>query len=163
VVWPRGAYETFLFPAGFFTFDEPQRTTDPGGSIAQVPDEEGWISLFNGVNLAGWTIRSTRPNNNDWRVVDGILVGRGEQGESYLYHDRSDWKDFELLVECRINDRGNSGIFFRCPLSNTLPPGYEAHIDVWNCGRFHRTGLSGRDGIDPNPQVKIAPGTVVQI
>ena len=145
---------SFIAWKGWNRWSTPE--PDPSGKTPPPtsPTRPG-LPLFNGVNLTGWTIR---PSTGDWRVVDGVIVGRGQPGDSYLYHERSDWSNFELRVQCRINDRGNSGIFFRCPLNDNLPPGYEAHIDLWNCGRFHRTGLSGLDGINPRPQVNIAAG-----
>ncbi len=74
-----------------------------------------------------------------------------------MFHDKKNWRDFELRAEFRINEKGNSGIFFRCELNDSLPHGYEAHFDVWNPGRLHRTGLSGTQGIDPKSHVTLAP------
>ncbi|MEX0325952.1 MAG: DUF1080 domain-containing protein [Puniceicoccaceae bacterium] len=46
---------------------------------ATIPDEEGWISLFNGQNLDGWTIKVTgHPVGENpgglFRVEDGLLT-----------------------------------------------------------------------------------------
>ncbi|MFO0869911.1 MAG: protein kinase [Pirellulales bacterium] len=119
-----------------------------------APSAADWRPLFNGRDLTGWTIR---PGAGQWTVENKTLVGRGLAGDSYCFHERSDWTDFRLRVECRINDRGNSGLFFRCTLNDSLPTGYEAHIDSWNCGRLHRNGLSGNTGIDPEPHMTVAP------
>ena len=51
----------------------------PLPGLATIPDEEGWISLFNGENLDGWTVKVTGheagENPGDlFRVVDGLLT-----------------------------------------------------------------------------------------
>jgi len=80
-------------------------------------------------------------------VKDGVLVGSGPVG--HLYTERGDYQDFQILVEARINNDGNSGIYFRTQPKPGFPPGYEAqinstHRDQAKTGSLHpafRTGL----------------------
>jgi hypothetical protein len=95
--------------------------------------DHGFASLFNGKDKAGWHTHKNQPGK--WEVKDGVLIGAGPQ-DSYLYTDEDDFTDFELRVESRINDGGNSGVFFRAGFGPTLPPrnprrpsGYEAQIN----------------------------------
>jgi hypothetical protein len=72
--------------------------TDEGSGKAAP---EGFVSLFNGSNLDGWTVR--QPGNRDWQVVDGVIdcdphEGRGDKN---LWTTKS-YDDFELLVDWRI-------------------------------------------------------------
>jgi hypothetical protein len=67
-----------------------------------------------------------RPGN--WRVENGILIGRGPK-VSYLFTERGDYQDFHFRVEARINDGGNSGMFFRKPSTSSVTDGYQAQID----------------------------------
>ena len=76
--------------------------TEPRAAVESdnaVP--EGFIPLFNGINLDGWTVRQSE--NKDWQVVDGVIdcdphEGRGDKN---LWTTKS-YGDFELLVDWRI-------------------------------------------------------------
>ena len=96
----------------------------PTAELAPGP----WVSLFNGQDLTGW-IESDGVGG--WQVGDGILVGRGAY--SYLVSERTDFRDFHLRAEVRINHGGNSGIYFRSELLADWRSrgciGYEADIN----------------------------------
>ena len=83
----------------------------------------GWVSLFNRRDLSGWKTHPTAPG--DWRVENGILVGRGPK-ISYLYTERDDYEDLHFRVEAKINAGGNSGQEFRKQFGGK---GYQAQID----------------------------------
>ena len=93
--------------------------------------EEGFVPLFNGKDLSGWKglvadpvkrARMTPPEMDKaqkmadesmrvhWKAEDGILVfdGRGES----LCTDK-DYADFELYVDWKIEEGGDSGIYLR--------------------------------------------------
>ena len=96
---------------------------------------DGFVPLFNGKNLTGWKTHPDQRGN--WRVENGVLVGSGPDVTSHLYTERDDYKDFWLRVEARLNDGGNSGVYFRCPFGPALPAGnprwllgYNAKIDT---------------------------------
>lgn len=62
----------------------------------------GFISLFNGKDLAGWKIPAG--DNGHWKVVDGVIDYDAEseaKGEKSLMTER-EFGDFELHVEWRI-------------------------------------------------------------
>jgi len=87
-----------------------------------------WVSLFNGKDLSGWTVRGKAA----WSVQDGVLVGIGGMG--HIYTDAS-CSDFEAKGMFRVSNQGaipNSGFYFRAnpPTDdvNGFPRGYEAQI-----------------------------------
>ena len=87
-----------------------------------------WVSLFNGKDLSGWTVRGKAT----WSVQDGVLVGLGGMG--HIYTDAT-CADFEFKGVFRITEQGakaNSGLYFRAnpPADNVdgFPRGYEAQI-----------------------------------
>jgi len=105
----------------------------PEVAIKSSNANDSFAPLFNGKDATGWKTNPVRPGN--WRVESGVLVGSGP-GASYLYSERGDFADFELHVESRINNGGNSGVYFRAPFGPIRPSndpnwleGYEAQIN----------------------------------
>jgi hypothetical protein len=127
-------------------------------------DDKGWVPLFNGKDLTGWKLPEN-PNpgafkeivkvekdgkvmayegkqKNDkvvplWRVEDGVLIGSGPS--SHLFSDRDDYTNFRFRVEAQINDKGNSGQYFRTQFGPGFPKGYEAQINATHGDKI-RTG-----------------------
>jgi hypothetical protein len=87
-----------------------------------------WVSLFDGSTLSGWTPVEHRAGTNKWEVVDGAIVGSG--GAGMLYSPKGEYKNFKFRAEVKINDHGNSGLYFRTPAADgDFSKGYEAQID----------------------------------
>jgi hypothetical protein len=124
-------------------------------TAGKTAPDEGWVSLFNGKDLTGWKLHP-EPNPRAiltvipkevggklaayhaktqdgaevplWRVEDGILIGSGPA--SHLFSERGDYENFHYRIEAMINDRGNSGAYFRTAFGPGFPQGYEAQIDA---------------------------------
>lgn len=95
------------------------------GADDKKDDSKGWVQLFNGKDLTGW---KTHPKDKAvWEVKDGVLFGTGQKG--HLFSDRDDYENFHYRVEARINDKGNSGQYFRSQFGPAFPKGYEAQIN----------------------------------
>ncbi|MCO5235064.1 MAG: DUF1080 domain-containing protein [Chitinophagaceae bacterium] len=87
-----------------------------------------WISLFNGKDLANWTVRG----DAEWKVENGVIIGQNGQGHLYA---APVLKNLEVKGEFRVSNLGggaNSGLYFRAnePGDNPdgFPRGYEAQI-----------------------------------
>ncbi len=103
--------------------------------------DQGWVQLFNGKDLTGW---KTHPDNpGDWKVEEGVLVGRGKA--SHLFSERGDYKNFHFRIEAQINDKGNSGQYARAKFERGFPAGYEAQINATGRDPI-RTGSLYPDG-----------------
>src|SRR5207344_2035369 len=63
-----------------------------------------------------------------WRVEDGLLIGGGPP--SHLFTEKGDYTNFRYRVEAKINDKGNSGQYFRTEFGPNFPKGYEAQINA---------------------------------
>jgi len=74
------------------------------GQPPAQPDPPGWIELFNGKDLTGWTCKP-----GSWKVEDGTLarVGGGD-----IWTERQ-FGDFVLELEFKVAPQANSGVFFR--------------------------------------------------
>ena len=108
---------------------------------AEEKKDDGFKPLFNGKDLTGW---KTHPDDKArWSVKDGAIVGEGPAG--HLFTERGDYENFHLRFEVAINDKGNSGQYFRATFAKAFPPGYEAQINSTHGDKI-RTGSLYPDG-----------------
>jgi hypothetical protein len=98
------------------------------GGAEQAGSPEGWVSLFDGKTLEGWTPLATSKQATKWEVKDGVIEGSG--GPSMLYSPRGDYKNFKYRAEIKINDKGNSGMYVRTPKGATFYDGYEIQVNA---------------------------------
>ena len=68
-------------------------------------------SLFNGTDLSGWNVVGGKAAS--WGVADGVLFTSGEGG-GWLSTER-EYDNFELELDFRLPEAGNSGVFLRAP------------------------------------------------
>jgi hypothetical protein len=73
-------------------------------------NDSGWRTLFDGGSLDAW--RGFKKDNvpAGWQVVDGALTRIGEAGDLIT---RDQFGDFELTLEWKVAEGGNSGIMYR--------------------------------------------------
>ena len=70
----------------------------------------GWTSLFDGKSLASWRGYKSQTMPAGWRIEQGALV-KDDRVPDIITRD--EWGDFELELEWKIGEAGNSGIFYR--------------------------------------------------
>lgn len=87
--------------------------------------EEKWQPLFDGKTMDGW--EKVGNEESKWEVKDGALCGSGPA--SMLVCTKGPYKNFRYRAEIKINDGGNSGMYFRAARKPTFSDGYEAQID----------------------------------
>ena len=93
------------------------------GGFSQQNTES--ISLFNGVDLSGWTIHGTEK----WYVEDGDLVCENGSDNEYGYLSTDKYyDDFVLTLEYKQESNGNSGVFFRSTLDGIIINGWQVEI-----------------------------------
>lgn len=88
-------------------------------------EEDGWITLFNGTTLDGW--EKVGNDKSVWEVKDGAISGTGPP--SMLVCTKGPYTNFRYRAEIKINDGGNSGLYFRTTRKPGFSDGYEAQID----------------------------------
>jgi len=115
-----------------------------------------WVQLFNGKDLTGWKIpnppsgefKDVKETKNAegkviafvgvpkkegakevtlWQVKDGMIVGGGPA--SHIFSE-VEAEDCVFRVEAKINDKGNSGMYFRTKFGPGFPAGYEVQINA---------------------------------
>jgi hypothetical protein len=77
---------------------------------ALAADEDGWVALFDGKTLDGWTVRG---GTAAYRAEDGNIVGKTVEGSPNTFLCKGDFKDFILEAEVKDDPRLNSGIQVR--------------------------------------------------
>lgn len=93
-----------------------------------VAEDGKWVSLFDGKSIEGWTaLELGQKGTSKWEVKDGLIEGTGNP--SMLFSPRGDYKNFRYRAELKINDGGNSGMYFRAPKEATFTKGYEVQVN----------------------------------
>jgi hypothetical protein len=123
-----------------------------GSAAAEDKKEEKWTQLFNGKDLSGW--KQHPSGKATWKVQDGVLIGTGPAG--HLFSERGDYENFRYRVEAMINDKGNSGQYFRTQYGPGFPKGYEAQINATH-GDQIKTGSLYLPGVKEVLVLKTAP------
>jgi hypothetical protein len=84
----------------------PSGIRNPKSAMAPGP----WRTLFDGTSLEAWRGYKNAPVPAGWKVADGALVKDAPVADIVT---KDEFGDFELVLEWRIGEAGNSGIFYR--------------------------------------------------
>ncbi|CAM3323719.1 DUF1080 domain-containing protein [Zobellia roscoffensis] len=114
-----------------------EAVTEVSNEMPQKGDD--FVSIFDGKTLTGW-----KGDVNYWRVENGNLVGEVTpetllKRNTFIIWQEGQPGDFELKLEFKITESGNSGINYRSDLIDSIPnalKGYQADID----GKIRYTG-----------------------
>ena len=82
-------------------------------TLSKKEKNDGWRLLFDGKSTAGWHTYNRDTVSRNWQVADGILLSdpklKSSRGMEDLVTD-NDYENYELSLEWRISEGGNSGI-----------------------------------------------------
>lgn len=119
---------------------------------ADKDDEKGFVPLFDGKSLDGWTISAksghSRASKNTtggrWVVEDGAIVGSQDTpGNGGIILTEKEYGNFEVALEMKNDFGPDSGLFLR---SNDKGQAYQAMIDYYPGGNLmgvYGEGLGG--------------------
>jgi hypothetical protein len=83
----------------------------PGpNTLTATEQRAGWKLLFDGTTTRGWRGFQKKKVPDGWRVEDGALTLVAPAGDLI---SENQYRDFELALEWRISEGGNSGIMYR--------------------------------------------------
>ena len=112
-------------------------------SSAPAQADEKWVSLFDGKSLEGW--EKVGNEKSVWEVKDGEIQGSGQP--SMLVCTKGPFRNFRYKAEIRINDKGNSGLYFRTTRRPGFTDGYEAQIDSTHTDPIRTGSLYGMNHV----------------
>jgi len=110
-----------------------QNVNERSGIIHQ--SEVGFVQIFDGSTLEGW-----EGDTRYWHASNGVLIGEITpetllESNTFIIWQGGQPADFELKLEFRITEAGNSGINYRSERLDKIPfalKGYQADIDGKN-------------------------------
>lgn len=142
------------------------RKSAPAASTSMTPDSTAaapaggeWRTLFDGGSLDAWRGFKKPGVPEGWKVVDGALTRVAKAGD-LITRDR--FHDFELTLEWRVPEGGNSGIMYRVTedADETYETGPEMQVldDARHPDGKSRLTAAGSDyGLYPAPAGVVKP------
>jgi len=90
---------------------EPERTEN---TLTAEERAEGWRLLFDGQSTQGWRGYNQETMPDSWVVEEGTLKSMGQGGDigGDIVYDVQPYANFELTLNWKIEEGGNSGIFY---------------------------------------------------
>jgi len=117
----------------------------------EVNKELEWISLFDGTSFDKWRGYLTDNMYPEWSIEDGAMIFTpGEEGGKNII-TKDTFTNFELSLEWKISEGGNSGFFWGVFEDAKYPEAYqtgpeiqvldnERHPDALANPKFHQAG-----------------------
>ena len=97
-------------------------------TLTQEEADNGWTLLFDGQSMDMWRIFNT-DTLFGWEVKNGEMVALGTAGLEGLGSDivsKEKFTNFELSLEWKVSEAGNSGVFFNVVEGEDLHAVYES-------------------------------------
>jgi len=93
------------------------------------PETDEWIYLFDGTTTKGWRAYNGESLPEQWVIKDGALTFDTEkklesekQGGKDIIYAKEEFDNFELYLEWKLPEGGNSGVFYHLKEGYNSPP-----------------------------------------
>jgi len=98
---------------------------DPANLCADTPPKgDGFVALFNGVDLKGWV-----GNTNGYKAADGVLVCQARKSRGAKIYTAKEYANFIFRFEFKLTPGANNGVGIRAPLTgNPAKNAFEIQI-----------------------------------
>jgi Domain of Unknown Function (DUF1080) len=91
----------------------------PHNTLTRPEQLSGWKLLFDGKSTDGWRNYKKEKVSDGWKVVDGAIVREGKDAGDIV--SQKQYKYFELSLEYKISEGGNSGLMFHVTEEGSAP------------------------------------------
>ena len=78
----------------------------------EPPKDDGFVALFNGVDLKGWV-----GNTDGYKAADGVLVCQTGKSKGGKIYTAKEYADFVFQFEFKLTPGANNGVGIRAPLT----------------------------------------------
>ena len=82
----------------------------PLNTLTAAETADGWKLLFDGQNMAGFHNYKKTGTPVGWQSIDGTLTRIGQGGDLVT---NEEYTDFELSLDWKVPEGGNSGVYYR--------------------------------------------------
>ena len=113
----------------------------PLNALSDQEQKAGWRLLFDGQTTAGWRNYGKPGISSGWKVVDGALSRVGKRAGDIITLDQ--FAAFELSLEYKISEAGNSGIMFHVTEEGEHPWETGPEVQIIDNVRGHDPQKSG--------------------
>ncbi len=126
---------TFIFGCKGKTENEKNESVAESTPMAEMPTPEAeWTVLFDGTSFDGWNEYLKDGVSDHWKLEDGAMVLHPpkdrKKGEAYNLVTTKSFTDFELSLDWRISEGGNSGVFWGVMEMPSLPEAYQTGPEI---------------------------------
>ncbi|WP_286271435.1 3-keto-disaccharide hydrolase [Thalassotalea hakodatensis] len=84
---------------------------ETNNQLTDAEKQAGWQLLFDGKQASQWRNYQQKTLSEQWQVIDDTLTLTGKGGGDII--TQTPYENFELKLDWRISEAGNSGIFIR--------------------------------------------------
>ena len=138
-VWTNPTYQAHLLGGLLWALGTPGYESDATPGLPKPSND--FVQLFDGKTLSGWApneLADGKPDTAEWEFADGVIRAKEGSRHGHLFSPK-EYENFHYKAEARINDGGNSGMYFRAKKGSPWPDGYEAQVNSSHTDKV-RTG-----------------------
>lgn len=149
--------------------DDPASTTTPKpgaaaraesvNTLSKKEKAQGWKLLFDGKTMAGWKPYKGDGEPRNWGVEEGTLAWKDKGGDIATVDD---YDSFELSLEWKISEGGNSGVMFHVTEDHRSPWETGPEMQILDNtkhpdGKNPKTSAGANYALDPTDPTAVKP------
>lgn len=130
--------------------------------VVKSKSSDKWITLFDGTSFDGWKGYLKDGMPSEWTIEDGAMAFKPDKGGANII-TKEKFTNFELAIEWKIAEGGNSGIFYGVFEDDKFKEAYqtgpeiqvldnERHPDAKANPKYHQAGAL-YDMVQPSQDV----------
>lgn len=145
-VWRKGylGLESEGSPTEFRNVRIKEQPSTGATADESAPIEQGWQSLYNGLDLRGW--KTSGPGTNRWQARDWTLVNPGGVAPGQALSSLRDFSDFALIWDARLTKKSGGTVASALRVRGAeLPAAFAAASAMAEKWQRHTLTVKGRE------------------